>query len=175
MIRVLDSESDEQREGQKDSITLEDHAAPPLIHSRPYPCWASAAWIFVHKRNPPRFPSHLYRGKTGQFSNPLIVQQSTISMFETFVWIAPSPFLPFSWGKYRLQVSPQNNQTISASPFSPGEGESKFCKLSNMIPKSCRTRKGTSTQYQWCYLDLVIWFYLSAQPIILKWRGGNAV
>ena len=152
---------------QKDSITLEDHAAPPLIHSRPYLCWASAAWIFVHKRNPPRFPSHLYRGKTGQFSNPLIVQQSTISMFETFVWIAPSPFLPISWGKYRLQVSasrtPQNNQTISASPFSPGGGESKFCKLSNMIPKSCRTRKGTSPQYQWCYLDLVIRYchYLS--------------
>ena len=95
--------------------------------------------------------------------NPLIVQQSTISIFETFVWIAPSPFLPFSWGKYRLQVSPQNNQTISASPFSPGEGESKFCKLSNMIPKTCRTRKGTSPQYQWCYLDLVIWYcrYLS--------------
>ena len=33
-----DSKSDEQSEGQKDSITLEDHAAPPLIHSRPYLC-----------------------------------------------------------------------------------------------------------------------------------------
>ena len=26
-------------------------------------------------------------------------------------------------------------------------------------------RQGTSSQYQYCYLDLVIWYYLSAQPI----------
>ena len=29
-------------------------------------------------------------------------------------------------------------------------------------------RQGTSSQYQYCYLDLVIWYYLSAQPIQYK-------
>ena len=29
-------------------------------------------------------------------------------------------------------------------------------------------RQGTLSQYQYCYLDLVIWYYLSAQPIQYK-------
>ena len=29
-------------------------------------------------------------------------------------------------------------------------------------------RQDTSSQYQYCYLDLVIWYYLSAQPIQYK-------
>ena len=29
-------------------------------------------------------------------------------------------------------------------------------------------RQGTSSQYQYCYLDLVIWYYLSAQLIQYK-------
>ena len=29
-------------------------------------------------------------------------------------------------------------------------------------------RQGTSPQYQYCYLDFVIWYYLSAQPIPYK-------
>ena len=34
-------------------------------------------------------------------------------------------------------------------------------------------RQGTSFQYQYCYLDLVIWYYLAAQPIIFKEWGGS--
>ena len=31
-----------------------------------------------------------------------------------------------------------------------------------------QSRQGTSSQYQYCYLDLVIWYCLSAQPIQYK-------
>ena len=34
--------------------------------------------------------------------------------------------------------------------------------------EACKIRQGTSSQYQYCYLDLIIGYYLSAQPIPYK-------
>ena len=48
--------------------------------------------------------------------------------------------------------------------------EIKFKAVKLIIPMggARRVRQGTSSQYQYCYLDLVIWYYLSAQPIQYK-------
>ena len=40
------------------------------------------------------------------------------------------------------------------------------CQL--IVTRKVMVRQGTSSQYQYCYLDLVIWYYLSAQPIQCK-------
>ena len=54
-------------------------------------------------------------------------------------------------------------------------GGPQVTSFEKMCRDSRRIRQGTSSQYQYCYLDQVIWYYLSAQPIQYKKWGGNDV
>ena len=92
----------------------------------------------------------------------------------------------------KFSFSSKHQESIGSSPeWSPAEKHQFiFCLIFASFDKKgvlhnlqsakslvihLETRQGTKSPHQYCYLDLVIWYYLLAQPIQYKEWGGNAV